>query len=346
MSDSSILAAIKAHIGVDQAWLAKRNEAILEPELKIIDPHHHVWDIPGNRYLFDEVLADFQSGHNIVASVHVQAHSMYRACGPQAMKPVGETEFINGIAAQSASGAYGSTKMCAGIIGTVDILLGEQVMPVLEAHIQAGGGRFRGIRPTVAWHESDQVRALDIAPHILMQKSSRQAIACLDKLGLSLDIWAFFSQLEEVLDVARSFPNLTVIVNHTGGPVGIGPYTGKQNEVFSLWRQRITAIAQCPNTIMKLGGLAMRYGGFEFNKLPTPPSSELMAEKWRPYIETCIEIFGPERCMFESNFPVDRGMCNYHVLWNAFKIMTMSCSVSEREHLFHATAARIYKIDL
>src|SRR5437868_15285562 len=151
MSDDSIQAAIKAHRRVNPAWLAKRKEDIVEPDLKIVDPHHHVWDMPGSRYLFDELMADFQSGHQVVASVHVQCHSLYRAGGREEMRPVGETEFINGVAAQSASGAYGPTKVCAGIIGTFDLMLGSRAEPVLEAHIRAGGGRCRGIRPTTAW---------------------------------------------------------------------------------------------------------------------------------------------------------------------------------------------------
>jgi len=344
MSDDSIRAAIKAHLGVNLEWLAKRREDIVEADLKIVDPHHHVWDMPGNRYLFDEALADFQSGHNVVSTVHIQCHSMYRAEGPEEMKPVGETEFVNGVAAQSASGEYGPTRVCAGIVGTTDLMLGDRVQPVLEAHIQAGGGRFRGIRPTAAWHESPQVRALNIPPHILMQEQARAAIRCVDKLHLSLDLWVFFTQLDEVLDVCREFPNLRVIINHVGGPVGIGPYVDQKEAVFNEWRSKIRALAEHPNTVIKLGGLAMRYAGFNFNQLPEPPSSDLLAEKWNPYIAVCIEEFGPQRCMFESNFPVDRGMCNYHVLWNAYKKMTRSYSTEEREYLFSKTAADIYQL--
>jgi L-fuconolactonase len=344
MSDDSILKALKAHLGVDLEWLAQRREEIIEPELRIVDPHHHVLDLPRNRYMFDDVLADFRSGHNVVASVHVQAHSMYRADGPEEMKPVGETEFINGVAAQSASGLYGPLRMCAGIVGTTNILLGDAVEPVLEAHMAAGGGRFRGIRPSLAWHESDQIRVLDIPPHLLMRKEARAAIACIDKLNLSLDTWVFFTQLDEVVDVCRSFPGLTVIVNHAGGPVGIGPYAGKREEMFRVWRQKIEALAQCPNAVIKLGGLAMRYGGFEFNKLPAPPSSDLLVGKWQSFIDVCIENFGPRRCMFESNFPIDRGMCNYHVLWNAYKKMAKGYSSEEKDYLFAKTAANTYKL--
>lgn len=344
MSDASIKAALKAHLRVDPEWLAARKEEIVEPEMPIVDPHHHVWDMPGNRYMFDEVLEDFQSGHNVIASVHVQCHSMYREDGPEEMRPVGETEFVNGVAAQSASGEYGPSRVCAGIVGTADLMLGSRIEPVLQAHLSAGGGRFRGIRPTLAWHESAQVRALDIQPHILMQKQAREAIRRVADLGLTLDVWVFFTQLDEVLDVCRQFPHLKVIVNHAGGPVGIGPYEGKREEVFKIWSKKIEFLSACPNTTIKLGGLAMRYGGFAFNTLPQPPSSDLLVEKWTPYIDACIQRFGPARCMFESNFPVDRGMCNYHVLWNAFKKMTHQYSPEERRYLFSKTALDTYKL--
>lgn len=346
MSDESIHAALKAHIQPNPAWLAKRVEPIVEPGLEIIDPHHHVWDMSGNRYLLDELLADFNSGHHIIASVHVQCHSMHRADGPTEMRCVGETEFVNGVAAMSASGAYGPTKVCAGIIGTADLLLGSRVEQVLQAHINAGGGRFRGIRPSVAWHESAQVRALDIPPHILMHKDARKAIACIERFGLSLDLWCFFTQLDEVLDVARNFPGLCIIVNHTGGPVGIGPYQGQQELVFSQWRRNITALAGCPNVVIKIGGLAMRYGGYRFNELAEPPSSDFLVQKWNDYVHAAIDIFGPQRSMFESNFPVDRGMCNYHVLWNAFKKMSRRYTPSERRCLLSETAANIYRIEI
>ncbi|MGE0768540.1 MAG: amidohydrolase [Hyphomicrobiaceae bacterium] len=346
MSDSIIHAAIKKHAGVNHDWLAQQREEVIEPSLEIVDAHHHVWDMPGNRYLFEDVLADFQAGHNVIGSVHIQAHSMYRADGPEEMKPVGETEFVNGVAARSASGAYGRIRMCAGIVGTVDILLGARVEPILQAHIRAGGDRFRGIRPTVAWHKSAQVRALDIQPHILMQTAAREAIARIARHGLNLDVWGFFTQLDETLSVAKAFPGMRVIVNHTGGPLGIGPYVGRQAEMFAEWRRRIALLAELPNVVIKLSGLAMRYPGFAFNELPQPPSSDLMASKWKPYIDACIEVFGTDRCMFASNFPVDRGMCNYHVLWNAYKKLTKSYSQAERRRLFSATASEVYRLGL
>ena len=322
------------------------HEDVIEQALRIVDPHHHIWDQPGNRYMFDDLLVDLQSGHNIIASVYVQTYTMSRASGPELMRPVGETEFANGIAAQSASGNYGSTQVCAGIVGSADIRRGGEIEPLLEAHIRAGGGRFRGIRPTTAWHESTQVRILDVQPHLLLQQEASDAIACIDKFGLTLDLWLFFTQLDEALAVCRRFPNLTVIINHAGGPVGIGPYADRKREAFKSWREKIVALAQCPNAFMKVGGLAMRYSGFDFNKLPKPPSSDLLAESWRPFVDVCIETFGPSRCMFESNFPVDKGMCSYVALWNAFKKLTVNYSVNERAWLFEKTATKAYRLAL
>jgi len=346
MSDRSIFNALKSHIAVNNEWLEQTRETILEPDLEIVDPHHHLWDFPGNRYLLDELLSDFSSGHNIVASVHTQCRSMYRSEGPEDMKPVGETEFVNGIAAMSASGMYGKTVACAGIIGATDLLLGEKVRPVLEAHMEAGGGRFRGIRPSVAWHESSEVRALDIPSGILMDRRARDAIREIARLELTLDLWCFFTQLDEVCDVARAFPNVKVIINHTGGPVGIGPYEGKEAEVYRQWKEKLIALAALPNTYMKLGGLGMRYSGIKANYDAPPLGSIELAKRWALYIHTAIDLFGPNRCMYESNFPVDKGVCSYHVLWNAFKRLSEHYSDAEKKMLFSQTALDVYSLNV
>ena len=338
--------ATRAHYRPDKDWLALNGEQAIEPALRIVDPHHHIWDPPGNRYMFDDLLEDFQSGHNIIASVYVQTHAMSRARGPELMRPVGETEFANGVAAQSASGNYGSTQVCAGIVGSADIQRGAEIERLLEAHICAAGGRFRGIRPTTAWHESSQVRILDVTPNLLMQQAARDGIACIARAGLTLDLWLFFTQLDDALDVCRRFPELSVIINHCGGPLGIGPYADRKREAFESWREKVVEVARCPNAVMKIGGLAMRYAGFDFNKQSEPPSSDLLAQSWKPFVDVCIEAFGPSRCMFESNFPVDKGMCGYVALWNAFKKLTVHHSADDREWLFHKTAITTYKLDL
>ncbi len=344
VSDSSIKSALTAHPSANLEWLALRREEIVEPELPIVDPHHHLWNLPTNRYLLDEALDDFTAGHHITHTVHVQCRSMYRADGEEEMKPVGETEFVNGIAAQSASGEYGQVRVAAGIVGTTDLLLGKQVEPVLDAHMRAAGPRFKGIRPSVVWHADSRVRPLDIPSGILMDSRAREAISCIERRGLSLDLWAFFTQLDEVLDVCRSFPNLTVVVNHLGGPIGIGPYEGRREEVFSEWSTRLRLLSECENVVIKIGGLGMRYAGFRFNEPPLPPSSDALVDSWRMYVHECIDIFGTARYMFESNFPVDRGMFSYNVLWNAFKKLTKNYTPEERNQLFSGTASQTYRL--
>jgi L-fuconolactonase len=329
-------------------WLALRQEEILEPALPIIDPHHHLWDNHGERYLLPDLLADLGSGHNILATVFVQCGAMYRREGPEALRPLGETEFVNGVAAMSASGQYGPARICAGIIGMVDLTLGDQVAPALEAHIALAGQRFRGIRNRTAWHPSPEVRNNLVVPPPgpLGTPAFTEGARVLARFGLPLDVWAYHTQLPLVLELARAVPELTIVIDHVGGPLGVGPFAGKRVEVFPEWRASMQALAACPNTIVKLGGLAMHVNGFDFHEAPEPPGSALLAESWRPYIETCIEAFGAARCMFESNFPVDKGMCSYAVCWNAFKRLAAGASTAEKAALFRDTAARVYRLEV
>ena len=341
------LAAIAAnYLPVRQAWLDRHKEPILEPELPIVDPHHHLWDRPGWRYLFDDLRNDTGSGHNILATVFIQARSMYRAAGPVEMRPVGETEFVNGIAAMSASGAYGKTKICAGIVGHADLTLGSRVEAVLAAHIRAGGDRFRGIRHITAWDADSSIcnPAYVTPPGLLADKSFREGFAVLGRLGLSFDAWLYHPQIDELADLARAFPATRIVLNHVGGPLGIGAYAGRRQEVFPRWVASIEALAAHENVHVKLGGLGMRIGGFGFHEQAEPPSSETLAATWRSYIETCIEAFGPARAMFESNFPVDKGSYSYPVFWNACKLLTKSASAAEKADLFAGTATRFYRL--
>jgi L-fuconolactonase len=335
------------YLPVRQDWLDQRNEPILEPGLPIIDPHHHLWDRPGWRYLLDELLADTGTGHNIIATVFVQARAMVRATGPEELRPVGETEFVNGVAAMSASGIYGKTKVCAGIVGHADLTLGTRVEPVLAAHIRAGGDRFRGIRHITAWDGDDSIRnpAYSPPPGLLADKAFRDGFAVLCRLGLSFDAWLYHPQIKELTDLARAFPDARIVLNHVGGPIGIGPYAAKRKEVFAAWTASIKALAACPNVCVKVGGLGMRMGGFGFHEKAEPPSSGTLAAAWRPYVETCIEAFGPSRCMFESNFPVDKGSYSYPVFWNACKLLAKAASHGEKADLFAGTAARFYRLD-
>lgn len=337
---------IAGHQPADEAWLATRQEEVFRPDIAIIDPHHHVWDYAGDRYLFDDVSKDLNSGHTVIATVFVQCETMHRASGPIAMRPVGETEFANGIAARSASGEYGATRMCAGIVGTLDVRLDADFDDVLQAHIRAGGNRFRGIRPVVTWHESEQVRPWHIAPRLLSSAYAQRAFAAVERSGMVLDLWVLFTQLDEVEAICRAFPDLTIVLNHCGGPVGIGPYAQNLDEMFLNWRTAIRRVAQFPNVHMKIGGLGMAYMGFDFRTRLTAPSSDDLAASWKRYVETCIEAFGPERCMFESNFPVDKWICSYTVLWNAFKKLADGYSADEKSALFLKSAADVYTLDL
>ena len=329
-------------------WLRLHTEAIIDPACPIVDPHHHLWDRGGQRYLMDEITDDIASGHNIIATVYVEARSMYRASGPEAFRPVGEVEFVNGVAAMAASGCYGKALICAGIVGHVNLLLGEGAKAVLEAEIAAGNGRFRGIRHSSAW-DADKEAAGFYANRpkgLLLDSTFRKGFACLAPLGLSFDAWLFYPQLPEFIDLARAFPDTRICLDHCGGVVGIGSYANRREENFKVWRASIREVARCENVVVKLGGLAMRLPGFGFDERPKPPSSEEAAAAWKPYLETCIEAFGPARCMFESNFPPDKGQCSYQVIFNAFKRIAGPYSDSEKSALFSRTATDFYRLQL
>jgi predicted TIM-barrel fold metal-dependent hydrolase len=332
----------------DEAWLAKAApELILEPELPIIDPHHHLWQRGDHRYLLDELLADLNTGHNVVATVFEECQSMYRAGGPEELRPVGETEFVAGIGAMSDSGAYGKTRVAAGIVGFVDLTLGDQVEPVLLAQIRAGNGRFRGTRHAASYdpdpiignshHATDQ-------PGLYRRADFRAGLARLSALGLVFDAWLYHPQIGDVIDLAQAFPATPIVMGHVGGFLGYGPYAGRRDEEFAKWRQSLRDLSQCPNVVVKLGGMVNRGAAFDFHHAAAPPSSETIAACWRPFVETCIELFGADRCMFESNYPVDKMGIGYVALWNAFKRIAAAASADEKRWLFSGTAARTYRL--
>jgi predicted TIM-barrel fold metal-dependent hydrolase len=323
------------------------SEAIIEPSRPIIDAHHHLWSRPGSRYLLDELLNDTSSGHNIVATVFVQCQSMYKTTGPVEKRPIGETEFVNGIAAMSASGGFGPTRACAGIVGYADLMLGSAVEPVLEDHIRAGGGRFRGVRYLLIWDEDEQVRyqGYPIAAHLALDPKFREGVACLGRMNLSYDAIVLHPQLSEMIALADACPDVTIILNHVGIPLQIGRYKGRNAEVTTQWSKDIRELAKRPNVVVKLGGLSVHWVGLGFDRKVSQPSSETLAQAWRPYIETCVEAFGVDRCMFHSNFPVDGVSTSYPVLWNAFKRLAQSMSENEKNSLFSLTAAKAYRLD-
>jgi predicted TIM-barrel fold metal-dependent hydrolase len=347
MQSADPLTAPSPHLQARPDWLARREEEILEPGLPIVDPHHHLVDRANTgRYLLPDLLADTGSGHNITATVYLEWLSMYRADGPVELRPVGEVEFANGVAAMAASGAYGNTKVCAGIVAYADLALGARVEPALEAMIMAGGGRFRGIRFISASHPDDAARGSSVnrPAGLLMDTKVREGFARLHPLGLSFDAWMYHTQLGGLVDLARAFPETPIVLDHVGGPIGLGPYAGRRDEVFATWKGSISELARCPNVHIKLGGLGMRLFGFDVHEKELPPSSEQLAALWRPYIETCIAAFGPSRAMFESNFPVDKGSGSYQVFWNAFKRIATGSSADEKAALFSGTASRFYRL--
>jgi predicted TIM-barrel fold metal-dependent hydrolase len=273
---------------------------------------------------------------------------MHRAGGPEEFRPVGETEFVNGVAAMSASGGFGAAKICAGIVGHVDLRLGGHARDVLEAHIRAGGGRFRGIRHITAYDADPTLMnpAYSPPPGLMGDKSFREGFACLAPLNLTFDAWLYHPQIGDVAALARAFPDTRICLNHIGGPLAIGSYDGKRDEIFATWSKSIRDLAACPNVVVKVGGMAMRINGWDFHEKADPPSSETLAAAWKPYVDTCIEAFGANRCTFESNFPVDKGSYGYAPFWNACKLLAKGASATEKTDLFSGTATRFYRLDL
>ncbi|MFB9128358.1 amidohydrolase [Paraburkholderia dipogonis] len=331
------------YLPVRSEWLASGTEAALEPEMPIIDAHHHFYDRPGWTYLLDEYLGDAQSGHNIMASVYMQALTRYRKSGSEKLRPVGEIEYVTGVTAPTQRE---KPQVAKGIVGYADLRGGVAVRDVLEAHLAAGQGRFRGVRHLVTWDaDLTLVNPVSAAPRgLLLDRDYRAGVAQLGPLGLSYDAWLFFPQLPELFELAKSCPDTPVIINHCGGVVRVASYADRRKEVFDRWSRSMRELAQLPNVHVKVGGLGMRINGFEFEKGELPPSSVQLAEAWKPWMHTCIETFGPGRCMFESNFPVDKGSYPYSNGWNAFKRLTAQASADEREALFQGTVRKVYRL--
>lgn len=334
-------------------WLALTEEPTLEPDLPICDPHHHFWDnrtarLPYQRYLLHELADDVHSGHNVKSTVFIEARSMYRADGPEEMKSVGEVEFVQGLAAASASGAYGPTRAAASIVGHANLLLGDRVEPVLEALQAASPNRFRGIRHSVTYdaHRDIELTSAHVMEGQLADGGFRAGARVLSRMGMSLEGWLFFPQLPELAEFARAVPDLTIILNHIGGLLRVGPYADRDDEVLTTWRDGIAAVAACPNVYVKLGGIGMPRTGFDWHAREKPISSEELAASMAPFMEYCIEQFGPDRSMFESNFPVDKVSYSYNVLYNAFKRLSSGYSPSERAAMFHDNAARAYRVEI
>lgn len=329
-------------------WLALTQEPVLEPEIPICDPHHHFWDgrlqsIPYQRYLLHELIADINGGHNVRSTVFVEARSMYRADGPVELRPVGEVEFVQGLAAASASGLYGPSRAAAAIVGHADLKLGQGLDRVLETLQAASPNRFRGIRHNVTWSPDPALENRE-SQGILGNDNFRKGAQVLARKGLTLDTMLSFPQLPELADFAKAVPDLTIILNHIGGLNRVGIYANRDEEVMATWRSSIAAVAACPNVNLKLGGLGMPRLGFGWHTRDIPIGSEELAQSMAPFMTYCIEQFGPSRCMFESNFPPDKVSYSYNVMYNAFKRLSREYSPDERTAMFHDTAARVYRI--
>jgi L-fuconolactonase len=329
-------------------WLALTPEAPLEPEPPICDPHHHLWafrsePVPYQRYLLPELAEDLNSGHNVRATVFIEVKTQYRADGPEAMRPVGEVAFVEELATESVRGQYGRARVAAAIIGFADLKLGEQVTPVLDAMQAASPTRFRGIRHSVGWDPSPELVNRE-SQGVLASDQYRAGARVLAGRGLCLENSLYHPQLTELAAFARAIPELTIILNHIGGLVRVGSYANRDDDVLPAWRRGIAAVAACPNVILKLGGVGQRRFGFDWQAREKPIGSEELAKTLSPLMQYCIEQFGPDRCMFESNFPVDKVSYSYTVVYNAFKRLSIGYSAAERAALFHDTAARVYRI--
>ena len=330
--------------GVSEEWLASVKEDIIDADQRIIDPHHHLWHQRPDDYLVENLWSDTSSGHKIEKTVFVECRASYRKEGPKSMRPLGETEFVRKQAEQSDTDPSKAT--IAGIVGHADLTLGDAVAEVLEAHIELGGGRFRGIRHAGASAEyPDALMIAGMQPKgLYLQDDFRQGMKTLGRMGLTYDTWHYHYQNQDFADLARACPDTQMILDHFGTPLGVGPYADKREEIFEQWKKDIAEIAKCENVVAKIGGLAMPDNGFGWHANAKPPTSDEFCEAQRPYYLHTIECFGPDRCMTESNFPVDRMSLSYHVLYNGLKKMLADFSADERDEMFYGTAHRIYRL--
>jgi L-fuconolactonase len=328
-----------------ESWLDLHVEDVIDPTLPIIDAHHHLWIERGVPYLLQEMAADARDGHRITSTVAVQAHYRYHDDVPPHLAPVGETEAFAEISAAARAQGH-PTDIAAAIVAFADLTLGEAAAGVIEAHQRVAHGALRGVRHSVSRdeHFPDGIVIRPAPAGLLADPAYRAGLEAVAAAGLSYDAMLYHSQIPELTRMARALPDLPVVLDHIGCILGIGPYAGLEHETFAAWRSAMTELATCPNVTVKIGGFGMIITGARWHERATPPSSQELAGAWRPYVETCIDLFGADRCMFESNFPVDKAMYSYRTLWNAFKRLTAGASEGERAALFAGTAARTYRI--
>jgi L-fuconolactonase len=329
----------------NEAWLARMEaEPVLEPDRSIIDAHLHLWDYNGHQYFLNEYNKDLlSSGHRVDASVFVECSTKYRDHGPEHLKSVGETEFA---ARMAVSGKHISSHVAQGIVAYADLTLSDKTHEAIEAHMKAAGGRLRGIRQRAKWDPDPAVRGKHCAPHagLYLEPGFGMGMEVLARLGLTFDASVFHPQIPDVTALARAYPEVGIVLNHTGSPVGHSSYAGRGHEVHASWLASMKELASCPNVSVKLGGLLINLANFNYVSAARPPTSAELAELWRPYIEPCIELFGADRCMVSSNFPVDKAAFSYRTVWNMFKRIMSPCSADEKDQLFSGTARHVYRL--
>ena len=337
-------------MSLNEEWLNTNKEVAIDPDLPICDPHHHFWDYKKDSveptYLLPEILKDINSGHNIVSTVFIECGAMYNQNDPVEKQVINETEFVNGIAAMSHSGLYGKTKIAAGIVGSAPLLLGDKVASILDKHIAITPDRFKGIRSQAAMHPDGSIPVARARPPegVYLDKKFHEGFTHLAKRNLSFEAWCYHPQLPQLIELAKKFTNTCIILNHFGGPLGVGSFEKKEEETYEFWIKQIKELSKCENVVAKLGGIAMEINGYNWHKNTSPPSGIELINRTKKYYENTIELFGVDRCMFESNFPVDKVSCSYVNLWNGFKNLTKDYSDSEKTKLFHDNATRVYKI--
>lgn len=328
-----------------KAWLEQVQEEIIEPERPIIDPHHHFWKHREPNYLLDDLWRDTGSGHNIEKTVFVECGAEYRTKGEEAFKPLGETEFVKPIAEASQKGPSGAARVEA-IVGHVDLRIGGRAGEVLDAHMEIAPDLFKGIRHSGAWDPDDEVRTSHSNPseNLYAEPAFREGFRELAKRGMSFDAWNYHHTIPKLTELARANPDVPIILDHFGGPAGIGRYKDLREEIFDQWKIDVAELARCENVVAKLGGMAMPLNGFGWHDRATPATSEELEAAQGRYYHHMIDVFGPDRCMFESNFPVDKFSISYPVLWNALKKIASNYSEDEKHAMFFGTAARVYRL--
>jgi L-fuconolactonase len=326
-------------------WLALNTESPIDEHQEIIDAHHHFWYGYRGTYLLQDYLKDVALGHNILSSVYIECRTMWRSEGEGALQSLGETQFVAGTAAMSESGDFGKCRAASAIVAFTDLREGR-TSEILEKHLAISDGRVRGIRQSAPWDPDPNMRSTSVVPprHLLLDERFQAGFKLLAGHKLVFDAWLYHTQLADVVALARKFPETTIVLNHLGGPLGLGEYEKDREGVFATWKKGLSDLSSCDNIVVKLGGLGVRQGFGRYYLDSSPPSSLTLANAWRPWIETVIELFGANRCMFESNFPVDKGMYPYSNCWNAFQRLTASASADERADLFRDTARRTYKL--